>query len=449
MRTRTRTVVHISHPGYVTSTLKYNHYKCNGTPTLNVTAGSYPAKSPFALDQTTERMDDIDGTPIKPLVTNPVYHRAITERIYLIPSMVVQNAADSSSAYGVGRYDFWSTPNPDAHRVSYGLGAITTLNQWPLDPKDPNYWLAPPRLEHATPLKSVNILVEDAAQRAEQLQSDVLLNIVESSDLPNAVRAFMKVVPEFRKHILTREAVKATLKSSPSLFLAWTFGLKPFVSDMEKLYNSLPKLEQLLREFKQGKTLRYSSHSDGSFVFGFGKDTYTQSGQGVSWPVRYDKWFLTQSRKPSLRVTLRVKPTQAFLDSFLGNLVAFTRKYATSPAKLAWELVPYSFLVDWVIDIRSILRGVDRICGTNPYEITGASWSYTYRCLVSMTSTWQNACANTVLTGPHTLAECEYRHYERHPLDPNRFTIGVKDQRLGKSQLAILAALALQKLHVH
>lgn len=61
------------------------------------------------------------------------------------------------------------------------------------------------------------------------------------------------------------------------------------------------------------------------------------------------------------------------IDAFPGNdlLTSFTGLGITNPAELAWELLPFSFVVDWFVPVGSFLSSLDALLG---YDL--CFWSY-------------------------------------------------------------------------
>jgi hypothetical protein len=118
-------------------------------------------------------------------------------------------------------------------------------------------------------------------------------------------------------------------------------------------------------------------------------------------------------------------------------------RFATSPASLAWELTPWSFLADWFVDVRGFLNKLDASLGFDPWETVSFTKSVTYEL--------ENGCDHATYSpcngGPMTsvgYARARYRHYERLRVSPS--VLPSWKPRFGKTQAGILAALISQKL---
>jgi len=120
-------------------------------------------------------------------------------------------------------------------------------------------------------------------------------------------------------------------------WLAFQYGVRPLVSD---IVNSLELLDRQLIE--PPKVFKTSANITGSW------QTFSQAG-GTNK-------FHSQTKKLRLTCYYTVDSSSLKTASSLG---------LTNPLSLAWELVPYSFVIDWFINIGDYLESLDTLSGIN------------------------------------------------------------------------------------
>jgi hypothetical protein len=113
---------------------------------------------------------------------------------------------------------------------------------------------------------------------------------------------------------------------------------------------------------------------------------------------------------------------------------------STGPASLAWELVPFSFVLDWFVDSSEIFDRLDNLFLGGPKTITDI-W-VTDRFELNMPCVLHTS--NGIIHGleGQQVGSCRLKHYHRKPYS-NDFSI-VPAGRFGKKQAALSAALIHQ-----
>jgi hypothetical protein len=142
----------------------------------------------------------------------------------------------------------------------------------------------------------------------------------------------------------------------PEQWLALQYGWKPLLQDV---YNSCETVHKAWNDNGEAMTAHASSNASGDHII---ISRPRQQPHGPSFRVE------SSSRKVhgSASVTYGVSSSIGSSLSQLG---------VTNPASLAWELLPYSFVVDWFIPIGSFLENLD-------YH-RGLSFSHGYITIVS------------------------------------------------------------------
>jgi hypothetical protein len=276
-------------------------------------------------------------------------------------------------------------------------------------------------------------MVQDLIENAKQLKADVLLNLVEANQLWPAVQSLTSSPGQLANLGANWRDVRRFIKTASGAFLAYQFGIKPVLSDMMNVHRYLPRLQQDIVRHGKGAASRFS-------IFAQLPCTYTPppyGGQRLEAAGRALK-------PPTIRYVLVVKPKTKYHTSFFRKADFFMSRFASSPASLAWEKVPFSFVVDWFVDLRGTLNAIDKVIGSEPFEVVGFSRSFSYTLQSEISYGNTNGCTGAELwRSPQ--AQQMYTNYERSPVSSGGFA-PVWRPRFGKNQASISAALISQQL---
>lgn len=154
---------------------------------------------------------------------------------------------------------------------------------------------------------------------------------------------FVNVVNTIRR---IKRDPKVGLDVASNLWLQYTYGIKPLVSTMYGFMEAFTK-PQRGRVKVRG---RASEH-----------DEFTRLGGTAGTTM---KSFINDSARCEHVAWLNLKPD--FLLDY-GSLSSL------NPASIAWELVPYSFVADWVFDIGGYLRNLESAMMYNRFYEMGYS----------------------------------------------------------------------------
>lgn len=149
-----------------------------------------------------------------------------------------------------------------------------------------------------------------------------------------------------------------------NIWLQYAYGWQPLVSDVAKLANAyqegLSKLEKQWHVVRGGgtrvwtKSLDFSGYTSTGLLAGFTSKCTLETEW--SWKCRAGIKF----------VFLRNDPEDLIVTRTLGLS-------AHSLVPTVWNLVPYSFVVDWTVDVGSWLTAINQ----NPYCFLVESWVVT------------------------------------------------------------------------
>lgn len=153
-----------------------------------------------------------------------------------------------------------------------------------------------------------------------------------------------KILWETDKPIKTKRYVSPTKRRAENVasqFLEWHFGWEPLIKD---IHNAIKVLEEPVKATK---------------IIGRATDNF----QWTNGPVA------NFSRQTSITGALdAVVGFEFVVDN--PNLYLANKMGLTNPATIAWELVPFSFVVDWFGNVGQVLSGMTDFLGTsrrNPY----------------------------------------------------------------------------------
>jgi hypothetical protein len=152
-------------------------------------------------------------------------------------------------------------------------------------------------------------------------------------------------------------------KSANGAFLGYEFGIKPFLKDLKKIRGSLDAVLRRMRFLSNsfGKPTRIHYIKLGAYdhpLVGVRNDPDPSS-------VLQDlQWVLT-SHKADFRASATLYHRLKDLDGALSFLSAFSAAFGFNrPASIVWEAIPYSFVVDWFLDLQSRLDSM----ASQPFE---------------------------------------------------------------------------------
>jgi hypothetical protein len=279
---------------------------------------------------------------------------------------------------------------------------------------------------------------EDVIAKAKQLKADVLLDLVEANQMWPSIRSLATCLPKLARNW---SSVSRIVKTASGSFLAWKFGVSPVLQDVMAINRHLGRLREDLRKHSDGEVMTVTRLAKLPCRF---DDTKDVRNRYFGYDADEVVWRGDIFHEPMLRYVLSVKPKIQYKTELFQKLDYALSRFATSPASLAWELVPFSFVFDWFVDIRGALRAVDNSLGFAPYDVVNFSRSLSYNLRTEVDHTYLQTCTGGVLNKVYCGA-IMYKHYERFPVSMDTNVFNWKP-RFGKNQAGISAALIGQQL---
>lgn len=295
-------------------------------------------------------------------------------------------------------------------------------------------------------------------------QVDNLVNIVESPQLPESIQSLAKTLKKDSvrvalkrrvvvngKHakIISRRLLKGTTlakatKTLSNAYLAYSFGLAPLLSDMRKCTSAVAKIRQDMKRAvaMQGKVVSTRRSMNGSFSLKHPEERNWVVGSG-SFPGQLQMGGIAPHK---ICTITGVKSDVYNSKAFAGLDYMMKRFLSPGPASFIWEKIPYSFVVDWFANLKSVTQGLDNLLTGNTKKVYQAGISESYDISLSLVMK-NNTSLSTQLSDSHnnaTVVHNSCKRYRRYLMPAQNYvrTSG----RFGKKQLSLAAALLYQKV---
>lgn len=292
-----------------------------------------------------------------------------------------------------------------------------------------------------------------------------LLNVVEAPELVTGLRSlynnFLVDVVPYKGKIVKGRIRRGTkvLSSNDKFsrgtkvlsggFLYYSFGVAPLISDMRKISKALEKYKiQLARYLKQAGAV-YTVHEKG-----FGTvHPDLKPGLNGAYPHQYGSgpsdndgkvWHtaVTAQVTPVRTVTIRGIRDIRFQSSVFQTIDYLIKRFgAQGPASFLWERIPFSFVVDWFVDLSGVLHAVDNALTGSSKRITDACISEKWKVLAPVIHHSEKT-SHSSLYHMQQVAIYELSSYTRKPFIPTT-SVGLSG-RFGKKQGLLAGALLSQ-----
>lgn len=253
---------------------------------------------------------------------NPMSHTWLTLRAPSGSGFHVK-AKNAINCGGVNRYyEDWNSRSIADHlyRIQHGL-AVGDLA----------------RPEKSFDSSILNDLVTEAGTRVRSQRGRSKTNLYESlaevdrtlGILPGLLKSAQKVVKagQRRADRNSRRAVGAA-----ESYLSYAYGIRPLISDISGVLSGVQKKMRRIRETSRSST-SHSYFETAPWIF---------TSATATWNMRTDHVLTANVRAMSL--------DEYYAD--LGFNLGFSTKNLLT---LPWELVPYSFVVDWFVNIGDVI----------------------------------------------------------------------------------------------
>lgn len=302
--------------------------------------------------------------------------------------------------------------------------------------------------------KTTDQLLEEARSAFHDVnETDNLLNIIEAGQTLDSMVSIGRMMLQLRdnaKSWISGVKPKARFhkfKSSDisSVYLGWSFGFAPLLSDFKKLARSLPKLRNrlsyLAKQSAQPISVVRSCQGVTTFVPPSSSGYGTWNGQYTD----YDHWWkeeLHALTSPRLVAGVHgIRSVQYKTAGFQEIDYLLSKYIATGPVSLAWEKVKFSFAVDWFANLTGVIDKLDNVLTGHRKKINYAWTSEKFRFLIPVIfGTYGDRNFDEFAGKP--VAQFDILKYHRSPADVSYSPTYAG--RFGKKQTALSVALIHQ-----
>lgn len=226
---------------------------------------------------------------------------------------------------------------------------------------------------------------------------------------------------------------KGFFKNIASGHLNWSFGYKPFISDLTKLYDGLVTWQARLDKFQRQQGLTLVRH-------------YKEE---LACPEpRNDACKVFWKTKPTYRATCKYSytlPEMSIEQQRLRGLLDTIGLQLN--AAVVWEAIPYSFVVDWFVDVGGFLDQFSHDWLSPKVTIIDFCSSLKWDVEVEAATWLVDACQNNVHARQHGTMRQRLYHRNRHI--PGNFYGLQGSDRYGASQLALSSSLLITRNGKH
>jgi hypothetical protein len=340
------------------------------------------------------------------------------------------------AVYAYGTHDGYSVYSGYTERRAYLSSQYMQALRWRDRMHRYNATL-PPGLDSLVPPTSDSIVVKLLYQRAWNNVVDGGLNIAEAHDIQRTIESFAQKEGEFHgaysaytNKLKTLKRLGKSLTPTARKYLAYQFGVAPLLRDIYSAWAYWPKVKADFERYHRRAVSRVTSTRRGVFALSKREDPTTQGYQAYfSWdldPVY--RWVLVyQEKNPYHTKTFEYL---SYLSKRFGGYGGFS---------LAWEVIPFSFVLDWFGTIGLTLNNID-IAINDSIKTLSLTRSLKYKTKVDVyRRQWRSDTDELVQNEKR--GTIGYSVYERRPL--HQSFLPDWNFRFGKKQALISGALLL------
>jgi hypothetical protein len=213
--------------------------------------------------------------------------------------------------------------NKFKHTYGGGPGLAPSLGGYSLLNPSPSDWYA---ITYNKALDNLNDNVRGSL--------DLSVDIAQAGQTAKMLRVKDSLVSYVRNFVSNRSKFKALIQGISNARLEFIYGWKPLVEDLYLAADESVRVPlNVMGRFQGHSSQKLSfSHIQMQTVYGV-----------VNFPVS------SQDAKVSIKIGV-----QLYTPSF-----DLSRWASLNPVSIAWEIIPYSFVVDWVFNIGGYLRNLE------------------------------------------------------------------------------------------
>lgn len=228
-------------------------------------------------------------------------------------------------------------------------------------------------------------------------------------------------------------ALKATAVEIASGHLTWSFGIKPFIGDVMKMYAMLSEWSQRISDFLNRRGVPQVRHYSKTIL---NDEGVTDSSLGPS-----SRGHVTYTRSVKMFATMRYIYDCPDIVTFGQKLDVFRDSLGLRfGLPQLWEAIPFSFVVDWFYRVGDWLEQNQE--PLFPVKLTVNDYCVSYKCKIDTSGLFELQGARL---GPDPyfqgIGTKSHRKYVRERQLPSSGATFINSGHYGQNQLALSASL--------
>lgn len=219
-------------------------------------------------------------------------------------------------------------------------------------------------------------------------------------------------------------------KPIASDYLNYMFGWKPFIGDLISMFRALTNTEETLRYIEKNANRLVTRHSSDFMLDEFPlKPTVVTNYGDVSWldgnimkaprsdiSVKYTSRYL---HPPRCNMTVIYSYTLPKVSELRRKIRSYLDAFGVMlDPSIVWNAIPFSFVVDWVVDVGGWLRQFRPNDLDMVITVHDASYSLKYHYLNECTLRWPVQNSPALVMRDDLIAQEEGTLYNRRPWIP-------------------------------
>jgi len=226
-------------------------------------------------------------------------------------------------------------------------------------------------------------------------------------------------------------------------WLYYVFGIAPGLKDLKATDQFVQNFKNGFERYMRNLRKRYVIH-----VKSYGNFDSLHSLPTHVGPIGNSSYELGAKIMPTMIptriVTVAGKRFHKYYNDYFNRWQYVLDKLGSNgPLSMAWEKLPFSFVVDWFVDLHAVMNFADAALTSGQSEhIDDVGWSEKWSCIVPA---YRNQYSTYITSQDgQVVAQNEFQYYHREAVDLKQFQLVGLSGKFGKRQAATAAALLHQ-----
>jgi len=230
----------------------------------------------------------------------------------------------------------------------------------------------------------------------------------------SSIKTLLKVCKKYYKKGRVLGSLKGLLRGTSSGIVQYKFAIEPAIQNVRDALSAHQVVSQRMDYLRKHKGQFVPIRVGRKFSSDFSNDSISNPSSGYTLYKHVSERTAIGRASCLARVREDVsllKPWQAYLEYFGVNKVV----------GLAWELIPFSFVIDWFTNAQERINSLTRIRVSNPFsEIININYSQKFLTKYDLKVNFGSTCPGIAggqipveFRGPHTVGNIISSSYQR------------------------------------